>query len=302
MIPRKVYVGDQARLVVPLGPAAAGADAALNAAVHTGALAGVHTAADELVILGLGVERRGETGRLNIDFAAYKTGWVEFPPISIGPHTITGLRAEISSILEAGEEGRRLSPAAQGLPVPGTVMMVYGLVIGSLVCIIALTLLAVWLVRSREALGRCFRRKRALRLMRKNIRRLNDELEREDFSLSLGGELLGRLSLELRNFLSNALGRNCLSLVPGEFQTLEFERSGDGLYVEERLDFLASFFSRSDSLRFGFGIDRSRVVSMVEEVIDFINAFEKYRPPLLREEQDTEETVRKEIPRAEERP
>jgi hypothetical protein len=295
MIPRKVYVGDQARLVVPLSAAHA-----LAAAAHGTAKVEANAPVnDELVILGLEVESRGETARLNIDFAAYKTGWVEFPPVAIGPQKITGLGAEISSILEAGEEGRLLSPAAQALPVPGTVMMVYGLVIASLVCIIVLTLLTVWLVKSRDALGRRFRRKRALGLMRKNIRRLKDELEKKDFSPPLGGELLGRLSLALRHFLSGALDRNCLSLVPGEFRSLDFERSGDGLYVEERLDFLASFFSRSDTLRFGFGIDRSGVASMVEETLDFINAFEKYRPPLPPEEQDTEKTVPGEIPGAE---
>ncbi|MDR1428800.1 MAG: hypothetical protein LBI85_00795 [Spirochaetaceae bacterium] len=235
------------------------------------------------------MERRGDGLRLIIDFEAYRTGWVEFPPIVIGSQKITGLGAEISSLLEAGEEGRLLSPAAQALPVPGTVLMVYGFSGGALVCIIAFSLLSAGLVKNRDEAGRRFRRKKALRIMRKAIRRLKDEMARADFSPPLGGELLGKLSLALRRFLSDMLGVNCLSLVPSEFSGLDFERTGDGLYgdglyIAENLDFLASFFSRSDSLRFGFGIDRSRVVSMVEEASAFITAFEKYRPPSSREE------------------
>jgi hypothetical protein len=262
---------------VPLGPA--------SAADYTGTpelaeAAGEILERGELVILGLELERRGETVRLNIDFAAYKTGWVEFPPVVIGSRTVAGLGAELSSILETGGEGRLLSPAAQALPVPGTVIMIYGLVIGGLVVIIAGALVTVWLVKSRTALGRRFRRKRAVRFMRKSIRRLKDELGKEDFSPRRGGELLGRLSLALRNFLSYVLGVNCLALVPGEFSGLGFAGTGDGLYVETRLDFLVSFFSRSDSLRFGFGADRASVVSMMEETLEFITAFEKYRGPL----------------------
>jgi hypothetical protein len=267
MIPQKVYVGDHARLVVPLGPA--------SAYGGTPEPAGEIPENGDLMILGLELERGGETARLNIDFAAYTTGRVEFPPLVIGPHTITGLAVEISSILEAGGEGRRLSPAVRALPVPGTVMMIYALVIGALLFIVAAALLALWLVKSRDALGRRFRRKRALRFMRKSIRRLKEELDKENFSPRLGGELLGRLSLALRNFLSYVLGCNCLSLVPGEFSGLDFERAGDGLYVEERRGFLVSFFSRSDTLRFGFGIDRGRVASMMEEALEFIAAFEE---------------------------
>jgi hypothetical protein len=296
-IPRNVYVGDQARLVVSLesglASALAGTPGTAGGAAN-GTAAGTTSGAAELErelpadadveILGLELERRGEQLRLIIDFEAYRTGWVEFPPVLAGGQTITGLGAEIRSILEAGEEGRLLSPAAPALPLPGTVLMVCGFVIGVLVFIVASGLLALALVRNRGALGRRFRRKRALRVMRKTIRRLKDELGKGNFSPPLGGELLGALSLALRRFLSTVLGVDCLSLVPGEFSGLAFERAGDGLYVEAKLDFLSSFFSRSDSLRFGFGMDSSGVASLAEDALAFITAFEKYRPPLPQKE------------------
>ncbi|MDR1211545.1 MAG: hypothetical protein LBK40_04855 [Spirochaetaceae bacterium] len=284
-IPRNVYVGDQARLVAPLGSGfASGLAGAAGSAGWTAELETELPSDADVAILGLELERRGEQFRLNIDFAAYRTGWVEFPPVLAGGQRITGLGAEIRSILETGEEGRLLSPTAGALPLPGTVIMVYGFVAGALVFIIAAALLALALVRNGDALGRRFRKKKALRVMRKTLRRLKERLGKGSFSPLLGGELLERLSLALRRFLSTVLEVNCLSLVPGEFSGLDFERAGDSLYVEARLDFLASFFSRSDSLRFGFGMDRSGVASLVEEALAFITAFEKYRPPLPQKE------------------
>jgi hypothetical protein len=233
----------------------------------------------DLTILGMELERQGGEVFLAIDFQAYKTGPVEFPPLSVDGLSLTGLAVEISSILEGGEEGRLLSPAAGSLAVPGTVIMVYGFVFGLLFCIIGFTLFALYLFRGREDLLRRFRRRRALGGMKKTIRRLGDELERGEFSPERGGDLLAGLSLALRNCIGSLLGINCLSLVPGEFLLLN-PGEGDGLYIKEKLGYLASFFSRSDSLRFGLGITRAQVSAMLEEALKFTGEFENFKPPL----------------------
>jgi hypothetical protein len=225
------------------------------------------------------IERRGGELFLALDFRAYTTGRVEFPPLAVDGRVLSGLAVEISSILEEGEGGRLLSPAAGSIPVPGTVIMIYGFVFGLLVLIIVVTLLTLYLIRSREDLLRRFRRKRALQYMKKTIRRLGDELGKGEFSPEWGGDLLAGLSLALRNCLGSLLGINCLSLVPGEFLLLE-TGEGDGLYVRDKRAYLASFFSRSDALRFGLGIDKAQVAALLEEAREFIGEFENYKPPL----------------------
>jgi hypothetical protein len=157
--------------------------------------------------------------------------------------------------------------------------MVYGFVFGLLVFVMASTLFALYLIRGREDLLRRFRRKRALRLMKKTIRRLGDELGKGEFTPERGGDILAGLSLALRNCLGSLAGVNCLALVPGEFLLLN-PGEGDGLYVKEKREYLASFFSRSDSLRFGLGIGRAQVSAMLEEALEFTGEFENFRPPL----------------------
>jgi hypothetical protein len=280
MIPRKVFVGDQAKLVVPLGSASAGVSGggAVSIVLDSG---GVESVPEDraLELLDMKLERRSGAVFLVIDFQAYKTGRVELPPLAVDGRTLTGLAVEISSILEEGEGGRLLSPAAASIPVPGTVIMVYGFVFGLLVVIIASAFCTLYLIRSREDLLRRFRRKRAFHYTKKTIRRLGDELEKGGFSPERGGDLLAGISLALRNCLGSLLGINCLSLVPGEFLLLE-TGEGDGLYVRDKRAYLESFFSRSDALRFGLGIDKAKVSAMLEEALVFIGEFEHFKPPL----------------------
>ncbi|MDR0602401.1 MAG: hypothetical protein LBG42_08465, partial [Treponema sp.] len=120
LVPQTVFVGDRAALVIPVeGPPV---NAELPLPPETG----------PLVFHRVRMEGGGGEGRVFIEFTAYAPGILALPPVEIPSGFLTGLRVEIASILEKGNEGRVLSGPAPPLAAPGTGLFIYGTAAGVL--------------------------------------------------------------------------------------------------------------------------------------------------------------------------
>jgi hypothetical protein len=252
LIPRLVYVGDPARLVVELG-----------SAVFPGELIEdplLLPAARDLVISRVELETRQGRSRLLVDFTAYAPGRLEFPPIRVGPLVFSALEAEIASILdgEAAGSGRVLSPPAPPLTAPGTMFFIYGSFAALILLAggIAAARRSAPLIRRRLELRR---RRRRFRALEKLFHRLAENLEEGRGSL----EILEQLNREFRTFLAFISGKNCMTMVPAEFESLPDGAIPVAPPGESTVDaegstgfggpWLRDFFRRTDTLRFRGG-------------------------------------------------
>ena len=282
VLPQTIFVGDQGRLVVPLGQAYAGVEPFVLEA------SGIFPPTQDLVIKQIELERRGGLTRLMIDFIPYAPGIIAFPPLEL-PHvpglpSITGLDVHIASVLTPSEMA--LSEPASTLAVPGTSFLVYG----SIVLIIVLLSLgiggSVWgRFHFRELMER-FRRRRLLRLMSKFLIHLRQECCREKNGNP--GYYLSLLSIELREFLSQFSGINCRSLTAGEFLELPagYPVQGAPAAAETGAEnsaskvvlgpvFLCFLFRSWDILRFsGRAVQMTDLFQALIEIKKFIAALE----------------------------
>ena len=253
LLPQTIFVGDQGRLVVPLGrvyarvepfvleiPESAAGEASsatrLRYSRNSGLLIqeGVLEALPEnpdLQIRRIELERRGGASRLLIDFIPYAPGVLSFPPLIFVPSavnldeaespdsetlTLGGLEVHVASILTPSQ--MVLADPASPLSVPGTSLLVYG----SLVIVLALFFLGIgcslWGRHHFKELWERIRRRHLIRVMMKFLRHL-----RQDSCLEKNGNpafFLSLLSGEFREFLSFFTGVNCRSFSAGEFHDL----------------------------------------------------------------------------------
>ncbi|MDR2258741.1 MAG: hypothetical protein LBE14_06295 [Treponema sp.] len=283
LIPQTVYVGDRATLVVPLD------NIPENELVFTGE----PPALPDMVIHRVELERRGDGGRLLIDFTAYAPGILEVPPFEIGGIPFEGLRIEIASILGGDEAAQALSAQrffapvlsrpAPPLAVPGTGMVVYGtlsaLILGLLVFLWAL----VFGPRYFERRLRIWKRRRLIGSLAGLEKRLRRKLIRE----SPGGKnfrgLLNVLAAEFRIFLALFTGENCRAMTAGELSRLPplgTPAAEGGFFLTGA--FLGGFFRRCDDLRFcGAEAPKHELLDLLEELKKFtgaLNRAEKSRP------------------------
>jgi hypothetical protein len=272
LIPQTVYVGDRAVLVVTLDYAPG------NGLVLTGE----PPALPDLVIHRIELERRGENGRLLIDFTAYVPGRVELPPFEIEGVPFTGLHIEIASILGTDETALVLSPPAPPLAVPGTGVLVYGTVSG----LVLFLLMAAWALvfGPRRFAGwlKKWRRKRLIASLAGMERRLRRALIRESPAVKNFGDRLNFLAAEFRTFLALFTGENCRAMTAGELSGLPplGPAAGDNLYLSGA--FLGVFFRRCDDLRFsGAEAPKNDLLDMLGELKAFtaaLNRAERSRP------------------------
>jgi len=262
MVPPKVFVGDRASLVLPLPSSFVPADAEIGA--------GRIPPSRQIDIHRVALERRPSGSRLVVEFAAYAAGLIDLPPISIAGETFTGLKVEISSILEPGESGMVLSGPAQPLAIPGTSLLVYGTVCASILGL----LLALWAVLwGRGQMGdwlSAIKRRWLLIAMWGVERRLRRELARG----AARREILDKLSSEFRSFLSYFSGKNCRAMTASEFSgTAIF----DGYpHMPGKELFLGGFFGRCDGIRFSGGeIGEDATLALFADVKSFLKALDR---------------------------
>jgi len=270
LVPKQIFVGDPATLVVPL-PAAAqnNPDIILTKREYL-SNESIFPSHESLDIYKITLEKRTAGSRLLIEFSAFTPGEIELPLIEIGGEYFTGLSVKVNSLLEAeaanpAGKARLLSGAASVLAMPGTALMLYG----SLTAIVIIILLAIWFIfKGRVVLKDLRERWKRYRLYA-GMYNTEKRLAR---ALAKGADkriILDTLSFEFREFLSILTGKNCRSMTARDF-TREF------MPEPKESIFFGEFFGRCDKLRFsGTHIDSGNIGKLLDELKEFLEAKRK---------------------------
>jgi hypothetical protein len=248
-IPQTVFVGDRARLALPLGAAFA----ALEPELIQGPLL---PRSKDLAISRVELEKRGSAAMLLVDFQAYAPGRLSLPPIEIASHTFAGLEVTVSSILSVERQGMVLSGPAEPLAAPGTAALIYGAILGLLLLLLALTLGSLWGRTRLRSFAERLKRRRVIRAMGRTLKRLRAAYPEGGLAVP---EILSR---DFRVLLGMLTGMNCLAMVPSELLALDGLAPGGAL----RPGALADLFRRCDALRFsGRGVEREAAFALLDE-------------------------------------
>jgi hypothetical protein len=261
LLPQTVYVGDAARLVLPLGTTFSG--------VQGTVLDGPLPKTRNLVISRVEIENRGGRSRLLVDFTAYAPGIAEFPPIEIASFVFPGLTVNIASILDADLPGnsRVLSPYAPPVPAPGTMGIIYASALGIFLLVLGSAAMGIWGYPWFRRYRKQLRKRRMIRGLFRTVKQFRILLAKDAEAAAV---VLDRLNGELRLFLEFFTRRSCASMVPWEFLAL------NGPDSEYGGPFLSGLFGRCDRLRFGntrAGSDE--VLMILDEVQGFVEACDK---------------------------
>jgi len=273
LVPRQIYVGDPATLVVPLPSAAQNLPDVVLLKKDYLTNKGIFPSHKDIDIYKITLERRTTGSGLLIEFSAFVPGEIELPLIEIGGEFFTGLTVKVNSLLEiesanpAGK-ARLLSGAASVLAMPGTALMLYG----SLAAIVIVILLAIWFI---------FKGRAVLKELREKWKRyrlyasLYNTEKRLSKALTKGVDkriILDKLSFEFREFLSILTGKNCRSMTARDFMR-EFNTES---YELNESAFLGEFFGRCDKLRFsGTDIDPNNIEKLLDDLRKFLEIKKK---------------------------
>jgi len=262
LIPRRIFIGDNAVLVVPLPPSN-------------------HDSADIVLTPGssefppdenidfhrIVLERRRSGGRLLIEFTAFVPGFLQLPVIEIGGERFAGLAVTVNSVIDS-RAAPVLSGPASSLAMPGTGLLIYG----SMAAFVLFILLAIWfLLKGRvflRELGEKWKRRMLFYAMKKTETRLHRALLR-------GGNkrvILDELSQDFRRFLTIFTGNNCSSMTAAEFENLPDVNFGGHDFS---LSPLGNFFHGCDELRFsGADVSSQNILSLLDDLRLFIGSLE----------------------------
>ena len=268
LIPQTIFVGDSGRLVVPLAETFAGAEPFVRASPEE-----LPDATPDIAIKRIELERRGGTARLLIDFVPFAPGILSLPPLGlpsaeniIAPN---GLKVNIASILSPSDMA--LSQPASAMAVPGTSLLIYGIIIPVIVVLFLGIGGGLWGRRYFRDLWERLRRRRLLRAMAKFLRRIRKQNETD--SSADPAYYLSLLSAEFREFLSLFTGFNCRPLSAGEFMDFEGALYPDAVHGPA---FLCGLFRNWDTLRFsGRGIGTEDLFLSLKETEGFIAALDR---------------------------
>jgi hypothetical protein len=270
LIPQTVYVGDRAVLAIPLDadtvlPALYFLDGDIKALSAAAAPLGVPqelAGLADLQIHRIALDRRGETPRLLIEFTAWSPGQLELPAFEIGGVSFSGLYIEVNSILAGDKNASLLSPPAPPLAVPGSSLLIYGTIAGSILVLLAILWAGIW---GRKNFGKWMRKWkqrhliRSLSGMEKRLRRHFLKGQKED-----NEAMVNYLSAEFRKFLSLFTGQDCRAMTAGELGKLPPLANGDAILTGS---FLGTFFRRCDDLRFsGSKIAAGEILPLLEDL------------------------------------
>jgi len=266
LIPRRIYVGDPAALVVPL-PAA-------NENFNDIILTKDKFFSDEeyfpfdpdIDFHKIILEKRTAGSRLLIEFTAFVPGVIEFPDIEIGGEKFSGLSVTINSLIE-GTSDRVLSGTASALAMPGTALMLYG----TIAILAFLILLVIWFLAKGRAflhkLNEKWKRKKLFTNIRKTEKHLNKAVNKGiDKRI-----ILDKLSDETREFLSVLTDSSCRAMTAREFDLLPVNE-----FIKKENLSLCDFFQSCDELRFsGADIENRNIFELLDDLQIFIDILEK---------------------------
>ncbi|MDR0630326.1 MAG: hypothetical protein LBG24_11975 [Treponema sp.] len=275
LIPQTLFVGDPGRLVVPLGPVSRDFHPFI---VEKALLKPLHEPRD-LVIQRIELENRGGQARLLVDFVPYAPGFLTLPDLPLpdlqsrGLST-AGLQVWIASLLT--QETLVLSEPLPPLAIPGTTLLIYGSTAGILTILLGGIGFRVWGRGHLQDVQERIRRRRLIRVMKRLPGNLEKALKNES-----PGDILCRLSGELRHGLSLLTGMPCQAMDAGELKTLppllppEPERPEAVTRILSGI-FLCGIFRRCDALRFsGTPINRQELLRMLKELQDFTHTLDQ---------------------------
>jgi hypothetical protein len=252
MVPQTVYVGDRAALILLLPGFAVKEDFENASVLSPSADIEIHRAL---------LEQRPVGSRLTVEFTAYAPGVLELPSIVIAGEVFSGLKIEISSILESGSAGKVLSGPALPLAIPGTSLLVYGTLISILCCLSIAFWVLFWGRKRIKGWLAAWEKKRLLAGMAGIEKRLRKTLAKGDDTYR---NILDTLSREFRLFLSRFTGESCQAMTASEFNNIESRLNGE---------FLKDFFRRCDGIRFSGGeIKKNDAMSMLDDLKQFLAA------------------------------
>jgi hypothetical protein len=267
LIPRQIFIGDRAILVVPLsGDTEKTGDIILTSdnSYQNGNNFPLHANIDFHRII---LERRAGGSRLLVEFTPFVTGMLELPFIEIGGERFTGLSVTVNSLI-ANRSSLILSGPASSIVMPGTAVMLYGIIALMIIFII----LTVWFFLK----GQVFFKKWIERWKRWKLFISMKFTEKHLYKSILRGEdkriILDKLSEKFRIFLSVLAGINCRSMTANEFKKLP-----PNLLMCQNADpfFLYNFFRSCDEFRFsGTSISLQNILNLLDDLRGFLSALE----------------------------
>jgi hypothetical protein len=284
LIPRTIYVGDPAVMVLPLPASAHDFPDTVISAQEYDILHGNYLPQDDDIDFHrIALERRTSGSRLVIEFAAFVPGILELPPIEIGDMLFDGLTVTVHSIVDSKNHapGRamELSRPASSLAMPGTAVMLYGTMTG----FVLLFLFTFWFIlKGRRYLQKWIEKWKLYRIF-VSVKNMERRLHRAVLKGINKRDILDKLSDEFRTFLSLLTGCNCRAMTAREFEKLPPEFiPGQGR--DSR--FLGNFFSRCDKFRFsGANVSSEDIFILLADLRFYIGELEKNK----KEENITEE-------------
>ena len=261
LIPRQIFVGDPATLVLPL-PAAEENKPDIVITFPSEYLPSDPDIDFHRIIL----ERQIIGSRLLIEFTPFIPGVLELPVIEIDDEYFPELVITVNSLID-DKASPVLSGAASTLAIPGTAVMLYG----SLAAVVVFLLLAfLFLIKGRAFLKRLiekWKHRRLFNALRKTAKRLHKEV----FKGTDKRFIIDKLSDEFRIFLSILTENNCRSMTAGEFAHMPA-----AFAIQEKSSLsLVSFFRTCDDLRFSGGnINSKDIFSLLDDIKRFLDILE----------------------------
>jgi len=254
LIPKIVYVGDPAVLVLPLPAAIINSDDIIMTELSPNI-----PKDDNIDFHRVILERRVTGSRLLIEFTAFVPGYLKFPEIEIDGEYFGGLSVTINSVIDT-RKSLQLSGYASSLAMPGTAVLLYGF----LAVIVLFLFLLLWFIFKGRKFVKIFiekwKRLRLFTFIRNIVRRLQKALMR-------GGDkrdILDKISDTFREFLSVLTNANCRSMTAREFNNLPEETIHNS-------SFLGDFFRRCDKFRFsGEDVNLREISGLLVDLRNYI--------------------------------
>ena len=265
LIPRQIYVGDPAVLVLPLPAAAQNSD---DIILTDESDFPSHENIDFHRII---LERRISGTRLIVEFTAFTPGVQLLPAIEIGGEIFSGLSVTVNSIIE-GRSDRILSGTASTLAMPGTALMLYG----SMAALVILLTASIWfVVKGRIVLRDLRERWKRLRLF-SGMRKAERKLRRGVLKGIEKRFILDKLSDETRNFLSILTEKNCRSMTAREFETLPIQITQENNPPDEPAEVrFGDFFQKCDKYRFsGISAGEREIMQLLDDLREYVDLLE----------------------------
>ena len=281
LIPRQIFIGDRATLILQL-PAAQQNIPDIVYSEGSGYLP-----EDPYIDFHkITLEQRVSGSRLLIEFTPFITGFIEMPEIEIGDEEIhelirsADLAVTVNSTITE-KSSPVLSAPASTLAIPGTAFLLYG-TLTLVIFILAFTILFIFKGRFiLKDLTEKWRRRRLFNSIYKIQKQLHNDILK-------GGDnriILDKLSDEFRTFLSIMSGSNCRAMTASEFEKLPQMCTGHVLTQEGRPLFLNAFFKRCDNLRFsGENINSKDLMLLLDDMMGFLVVLENYKENEQKEE------------------